>query len=191
MNEKLKEMKKMLILQDIKKSSEKSGKFGEGIAKEWLKETWEIIDVSSQDKLFFSQDKLKKNDAKRPDFISIFDDDDKNEKIILWDAKFHTIENNTFKLKDDELEKYRNLKKLFCKEIGCDVNNIHIIFIIFPKSNDGKKMYLVDLVQFCKDGKSSFVGNDIATEIILNDINSYDTSLIQKDELEKLLSRNK
>lgn len=181
-----KEIRKMFMLQDIKKSSEKSGDFGENIAKKWLKNEWEIIDVSSQDKPFFNQDEIKKYGAKRPDFISIFDDDDNNQKIILWDAKFHKVENNSFKLTTEELDKYRQLKNLFCEKIKCDLNDVHIIFMIFPKSSDGQKMYLVDLTEF-KNAPKTILNNQPAEEIILKDFNCYDTLSIQKEELEKLL----
>ncbi len=183
----VKKIKKMIMLQDIKNSTRKSGDFGEGIAKKWLEEEWEIIDVSSQDKSFFDQDELKKSGAKRPDFVSIFDDNDDNQKVILWDAKFHNVENNSFKLTVEEICKYRKLRELFSEKMECEVSDVHIIFMIFPKSDDGNQMYLAHLTEF-KHGTETVLNGEPAKEIILKDVNCYDTSLIQREELEKLLS---
>lgn len=177
-------IKKIFILQNIKKTATESGIFGEKIAKKWLEQEWEIIDVSSQDKPFFD---VNKNNAKRPDFVSIFNDgNESDDKIILWDAKFHTITNNNFKLTDEELNKYYKLKELFCDEVECEKNDVHIIFMVLPKQDNGNVMYLVHLQQF-SEGTCDDINGNPAKNVQLKNEDRYDTSSIQMEILEKYL----
>jgi hypothetical protein len=179
----IKEIKKMLKLQDIKKDPKHSGKFGEDIGKQWLLDEWEIIDVSDSKEPFFNTEELKQYGAKRPDFVSIFDNDN-NQSIILWDAKFHNVKNDSFTLTNEEIEKYGKLKEFFCREIECEPNDVHIIFMVLPKSNDGNKMYLLHLNEF-KTGEGAILADKLATKVILNELNCYDTSSIQMEILER------
>jgi hypothetical protein len=122
MNNMLEKIRSKLYIESVKnkQNSKIAGRFGEKIAKTWLEEEWDVIDVTDDNEPFFNSDEFYNGDKKRkrPDFVSIFDDKNDEDKIILWDAKFHDVHNNKFKLTNSELNKYFELKNSFVKNLN-------------------------------------------------------------------------
>lgn len=173
-------IKAHFILEGIKLDSEASGLFGEALAKSWLEDDdQDLIDLNKGDQGFFSAELYEKG-GKKPDLIGVTDN---ITGIVLWDAKFHNIFNGLFKLEDEELEKYKALNKYFCEKIKDD--DVHVIFMVLPKSCNGNKMYLVHLSQFDNEGTSSDFNGRTATQVKLKDEDCYDTSKYKNELLKK------
>lgn len=117
---------------------------------------------------------------KKPDFIGQADE---IKGFVLWDAKFHDVLGSNFAIANDELEKYRNLKKHFIKKTKC--NDVYIVFMVIPKFNNAEKMCLVDLDQFEKVKNTVDLYGKPATSVKLDEIYCYDTSRYRYDILKR------
>lgn len=137
----------MLTLEEIRKDLRKkcsitAGQDGEEYANNWLTAVgWDFITVEQG--IDTLSQKLKEYGGKRPDFIIKHDD----KTFIFLDAKYHSTENCTFfTLTDCELGKYRSLKSFFEKEYPNYI--FEVIFMVFPKEENGKRFIFVGLDEF-------------------------------------------
>lgn len=170
---KINDVRDALVVQDVKSSKPKvQGVFGEKIAEEWLKkEKWDYIDTNKES-VFGSV--LYGKGGKNPDFIAVADD---IPAVIIWDAKFNETPNNTFAMRVDEIAKYRALNSHVSDGFDEDV---HSIFMVLPKAEDGKSMYLVHLSQFDEEGEDCDIKGSPARRITLKEKDKYSTNNEQK-----------
>lgn len=137
-----------------------AGEDGEEFARKWLVNAgWDFLYVE-QGKTDQS-DGLKKYGGKRPDFII----EAESNSFILLDAKYHSTEACTsFILTDYELGKYRALKQFLIDEYSN--YSFEVIFMVFPKEEDGKKLVFVSLDEFDK-GECVILASKSAMKISL------------------------
>ncbi|WP_372768446.1 hypothetical protein [Pseudoalteromonas sp.] len=139
-----------------------AGKDGEEYAKQWLsKSGWNFEEIE-QGKFSLSNE-LRVYGGKRPDFIV----DPNDGSFLLIDAKYHSTEDcSLFNLKDTEIGKYRALVK-YTKDNFPDIQ-VDMLFMVFPKERDGKKLVWVHLDEF-NNGETATVAGEAATSISLKD----------------------
>jgi hypothetical protein len=146
-----------------KKIPRAAGQDGEAFAEKWLKANkWKYV-VVEQGETTLSKD-LRSYGGKRPDFLADAGDD---SCIIALDAKYHsTCDGTSFVLCDDELGKYRNLKRFV--EDKSPGKKCEVLFMVVPKEHSGSKLVWVSLDEF-DNGKSTTLVGKPATAIRLDD----------------------
>lgn len=132
-----------LRLAFAKLDSVQSGKYGEKFARQWFtKNSWDFVDFDQG--YTTMHHKLRALGGKRPDFIV----DCKSETdVVVVDAKFATTDSGkSFAMPEWEIEKYRQFKVFAEAEVPG--TTCEIIFMIFPKEFDGKRLVWVELSEF-------------------------------------------
>lgn len=108
--------------------------------------------------------KLRKLGGKRPDFIV---ETESEIDVVVVDAKFATTHNGkSFAMPNWEIEKYRQFKVFAEAEVPG--TTCEILFMIFPKEFDGKRLVWVELSEFL-DGVDVEVRGDPAKQVSLQD----------------------
>nr|WP_313657996.1 hypothetical protein [Achromobacter ruhlandii] len=132
-----------LRLAFAKRDSAESGKYGEKFARHWFqKNNWNYVDFDQGYTTMHR--KLRELGGKRPDFIVETDSD---TDVVVVDAKFATTDNGkSFAMPEWEIEKYRQFKIFAEAEIPGTI--CEILFMIFPKEFDGKRLVWVELTEF-------------------------------------------
>ena len=138
-----------------------SGKLGEKFARQWFTKTqWKFEDIEqSPDTL---SEKLRAHGGKRPDFLV-----ESHTKTVITtvDAKFaSTNEGKSFAMPDWEIEKYRRCKAYIEAEFPGET--CEVLFMVFPKEFDGKRLVWVDLSEF-EDGEPTTVRGSPGTQVSL------------------------
>lgn len=120
-----------------------AGEDGEMHAQRWLQANRWIFEPVEQGRATLSKE-LREHGGKRPDFIA---ENKTGDEIILLDAKYRNTDNcKIFWLTVSELNQYRALKSF--TEIHHTIGEVLVLFMVFPKEHDGKKLVWVDLSEF-------------------------------------------
>jgi len=179
------ELYKNLLLK-IKSDINESGKFGEAIAAKWLRHNnWSYIDFTITDRgdeEYLNMIDLYDQKGKKPDFLGQLDGID---GFVLWDAKFHRIYEDHFKLSTKEINKYSELLSYFNKTF--QGVSFYIIFMFFPKEENGTTMYLVPLDDFLGNGTDSKFGKDPAVQVRVEKENCFNTSEFSEEVVGEFL----
>ncbi|RQT36156.1 hypothetical protein [Burkholderia contaminans] len=117
-----------------------SGKYGEKFARQWFKKNnWEFVDMDQS--IGTKHEKLRALGGKRPDFIV---DSRSDLHVTTVDAKFATTDDGKiFCMPDWEIEQYRMFKVFAEEEVPG--TTCEVLFMIFPKEFNGKRLVWVDL----------------------------------------------
>lgn len=149
----------------IKQDPIYSGKFGESKAKQWFDQSDWVYEEVNQQKNNLSKT-LNSFGGKRPDFI-IDTTEFEQPTILLVDAKFvSTNGGKHFTMKQEEIDKYLALKTYMKIEFPNDI--CEILFIIFPKEDDGNKLVWVELSEL-NSGSTTKIHGKPAKRITLTD----------------------
>jgi hypothetical protein len=138
-----------------------SGKLGEGFARQWFtKNQWKFEEIDQSPGTLSK--KLRLFGGKRPDFLV----ESHSENVITTvDAKFaSTNDGRSFAMPDWEIEKYRRCKAYIEAEFPGD--KCEVLFAVFPKEFDGKRLVWVDLGEF-DDGEPATVRGSPGTSVSL------------------------
>lgn len=152
-----------LRLAFAKRDSAESGKYGEKCARHWFnKNGWSFVDFDQG--YTTMHHKLRKLEGKRPDFIV---ETESEIDVVVVDAKFATTHNGeSFAMPNWEIEKYRQFKVFAEAEVPG--TTCEILFMIFPKEFDGKRLVWVELSEFL-DGVDVEVRGDPGKQVSLQD----------------------
>ena len=152
-----------LRLEFAKRDAKASGQCGEKYAREWFrKNDWKFVDFDQG--YTTMHEGLRALKGKRPDFIV---ESKSDTDVVVVDAKFATTDNGkTFAMPEWEIEKYRQFKMF--AEAQMPGTTCEVIFMIFPKEFNGKKLAWVGLFEFF-DGAEVPVRGDPGRQVSLED----------------------
>ncbi|CAH0348090.1 hypothetical protein AQB9606_00311 [Aquabacterium sp. CECT 9606] len=142
------------------------GEQGESYAEAWLvSREIEHLRVDQSARQF--NEELQTRGGKRPDFIAKWIHGGQ-EIVLLFDAKHRDIsDDRAFCITDAEIKKYCVTEK-WMTENNADATRVLVIFIVIPKSSQGRDIYIVGLDEVLKEGAPCSIAGKSGKKIHLH-----------------------